>query len=276
MSILRFSLPLLVVSLLANVLLTPLRSGIDSILPPSNNILLLTAHPDDECMFFAPTILSLTKYHVNEKRPNLYSLCLSVGNAEGLGNIRRDELQRSLDVLGVDQGRRWVVDHPELPDNMTVHWDAHAIADVVRPYIVKYNIGTVLTFDRRGISSHPNHYSLPNGIIQLIRDSASNGATPPRLFSLITVPLGQKYIGPIAPLLAKLDLHVASLLDGSTKAHVKRLPVFVSGVEDFWLAIKAMLEHESQMIWFRWLYVAFSRYTWLNEWVEVVPTSSNL
>ncbi|CAL1699298.1 unnamed protein product [Somion occarium] len=142
MSILRFSLPLLVVSLLANVLLTPLRSGIDSILPPSNNILLLTAHPDDECMFFAPTILSLTKYHVNEKRPNLYSLCLSVGNAEGLGNIRRDELQRSLDVLGVDQGRRWVVDHPELPDNMTVHWDAHAIADVVRPYIVKYNIGT--------------------------------------------------------------------------------------------------------------------------------------
>jgi N-acetylglucosaminylphosphatidylinositol deacetylase len=37
-------------------------------------VLLLTAHPDDECMFFAPTILSLLQSSVV-----LFSVCLSVG-----------------------------------------------------------------------------------------------------------------------------------------------------------------------------------------------------
>lgn len=119
MSILRFSLPLLVVGLLANVLIHPLISNTDAILvKPDSNVLLLTAHPDDECMFFAPTILSLTKHHHlehgdGEKKPlNVFSLALSVGDAEGLGDTRREELGRSLDVLGVGEGKRWVVDHP--------------------------------------------------------------------------------------------------------------------------------------------------------------------
>lgn len=38
-------------------------------------ILLITAHPDDECMFFAPTILSLG----NSVRAELFLLCLSEG-----------------------------------------------------------------------------------------------------------------------------------------------------------------------------------------------------
>lgn len=36
--------------------------------------LILTAHPDDECMFFSPTILSLVKQNAHVK-----SLCLSSG-----------------------------------------------------------------------------------------------------------------------------------------------------------------------------------------------------
>ena len=69
-------------------------------------------------MFFAPTLLSLTKNHHiehgdGEKKPlNVFSLALSVGDAEGLGDTRREELGRSLDVLGVGEGKRWVVDHP--------------------------------------------------------------------------------------------------------------------------------------------------------------------
>ena len=109
MSILRFSLPLLVVGLLANVLIHPLISNTDAILvKPDSNVLLLTAHPDDECMFFAPTLLALSR----EERVNVFSLCLSVGNADGLGQTRRHELARSLNVLGVSQNRRWVVDIP--------------------------------------------------------------------------------------------------------------------------------------------------------------------
>lgn len=75
-----------------------------SALPSHSNVLLLTAHPDDEAMFFAPTLLGL--------RNNIFSLCLSVGNADGLGETRKEELVASLDVLGVQEGKRWVVDHP--------------------------------------------------------------------------------------------------------------------------------------------------------------------
>ena len=37
-------------------------------------VLLITAHPDDECMFFAPTIISLTQSNVE-----VFLLCLSEG-----------------------------------------------------------------------------------------------------------------------------------------------------------------------------------------------------
>ena len=66
-------------------------------------------------MFFAPTVLSLAGqdgFVLERKRPELYSLCLSVGNADGLGNTRRAELRKSLDVLGIPDGRNWVVDEP--------------------------------------------------------------------------------------------------------------------------------------------------------------------
>lgn len=85
----------------------------------ASNVLLLTAHPDDECMFFGPTLTSLlqnsgsssTQPAVSEAM-NVFSLCLSAGGADGLGDIRKEELGSSLDVLGIDQLRRWLVDHP--------------------------------------------------------------------------------------------------------------------------------------------------------------------
>ena len=103
----------LVVSYVVVLLGSPAARNLDLLAAPSPskaaNVLLLTAHPDDECMFFSPTILALL---AAEPPPNLYSLCLSVGNADGLGVTRREELGRSLDVLGIEAGRRWVVDRP--------------------------------------------------------------------------------------------------------------------------------------------------------------------
>jgi N-acetylglucosaminylphosphatidylinositol deacetylase len=90
----------------------------------SPRVLLLTAHPDDEAFFFGPTITSLippfaVPASTNESEsdnasgsvtPQVYSLCLSVGNADGLGDIRRRELSDSLDVLGVAKDKRYVLD----------------------------------------------------------------------------------------------------------------------------------------------------------------------
>lgn len=45
-------------------------------------VLLVIAHPDDECMFFGPTVLNFT---ANE-HCTLYLLCLSTGNVASYGN----------------------------------------------------------------------------------------------------------------------------------------------------------------------------------------------
>lgn len=74
----------------------------------SQDILLVTAHPDDEAMFFAPTIMSLSR----KPSLGLFHLCLSSGNADGLGVIRKAELTNSLDVLGIHRDKRWTIDHP--------------------------------------------------------------------------------------------------------------------------------------------------------------------
>lgn len=41
-----------------------------------HRVLLITAHPDDECMFFGPVIQKLSKMNNTQ----LYLMCLSVGN----------------------------------------------------------------------------------------------------------------------------------------------------------------------------------------------------
>jgi N-acetylglucosaminylphosphatidylinositol deacetylase len=112
---------------------------------------------------------------------------------------------------------------------------------------------------------------------------------------LITVPLSIKYISILAPLLAKYDLYVAQILHyissmlesristsgpeprenglelPMSKEHPDSEPmsVFVSGTTEYLTALRAMKEHWSQLVWFRWLNVMFSRYMWVNEWIEV-------
>ena len=71
-----------------------------------HRVLLLTAHPDDEAFFFGPTITALNRLDDLE----LYSLCLSVGDGDGVGEVRVEELGRSLGVLGVIEERRKVLD----------------------------------------------------------------------------------------------------------------------------------------------------------------------
>ncbi|KZT04513.1 LmbE-like protein [Laetiporus sulphureus 93-53] len=272
------------------LLRTDLDDGVDT---PPPRVLLLTAHPDDECMFFAPTVQALVE-HGNKLPPTdtdrleVYSLCLSIGNADGLGSVRRHELDRSLDILGIQEGHRWVEDKSALQDNFTAQWDHQVIADVIMPYVINNNITTILTFDDYGISGHPNHYSLPRGVVHLISSlsvtsSPTNGsALPsiPRLFALVSMPLLSKYTGPLSLLLVPLQRALNGMLlsnsehntvtTGQHDAGPSRV-VFISGAAEYATALRAMRQHRSQLVWFRWLYVTFSRYMWVNDWVEAVP-----
>jgi len=47
------------------------------------------------------------------------------------------------------------------------------------------------------------------------------------------------------------------------------MPLFVAGINEYLAGVRAMRQHGSQLVWFRWLYVSFSRYMWVNQWAEV-------
>lgn len=61
-----------------------------------SKFLLITAHPDDECMFFTPTIRNLIRNGCE-----IELICLSTGDFDGKGRIRRRELKKSTEVLGI-------------------------------------------------------------------------------------------------------------------------------------------------------------------------------
>ncbi len=62
----------------------------------NGNVLLIIAHPDDECMFFSPTILALTR----RAPQNVYLLCLSEGKYVSLVQYRSPLCLVYLNSLG--------------------------------------------------------------------------------------------------------------------------------------------------------------------------------
>lgn len=108
-------------------------------LPPAPiNVLLITAHPDDEAMFFAPFVRQLSKW------AKLHVLCFSNGNFYGHGTLRAQELIQSCVVLGVTQECVSLVnDDAAFPDSPLVEWDVSQVRSSIELHCkstVKFNI----------------------------------------------------------------------------------------------------------------------------------------
>lgn len=71
----RMIFALIICSVIIFVLLLWKKFGGKNSLNPQGNVLLITAHPDDECMFFSPTLLSLQQ----QQAVRVHLLCLSEG-----------------------------------------------------------------------------------------------------------------------------------------------------------------------------------------------------
>ena len=78
-------------------------------------VLLVISHPDDESMFFGPTIQALRRAGART-----HILCLSNGDADGLGAVREKELEIARKFLGVDSSE--VVNDSKLKDGFKEAW----------------------------------------------------------------------------------------------------------------------------------------------------------
>ena len=106
--------------------------------------LIVTAHPDDESMFFLPLLHSLgNRPSSSNERWQTHVLCLSRGSYDGLGRIREKELQACAAYLGLSLDHVQALDDPKLQDGMKNQWDVVHIAGIVAEYVQKNDIDAV-------------------------------------------------------------------------------------------------------------------------------------
>ncbi|KAH6680595.1 putative deacetylase LmbE-like domain-containing protein [Halenospora varia] len=244
----------------------------------NKRICLLIAHPDDEAMFFAPTVLALTEPSLGN---HVKILCLSSGDADGLGETRKKELIKSGISLGLrKEDDVFIVESPEFPDSMTTTWDKTKIAallssafapNLANPMKNKSvdaptaTIDVLITFDKTGISSHPNHISLFHGAHHFISSLIHNRPgwnCPVDMYTLTTVSVLRKYTSFFDALVSMCVMIISKKQLGD---HPSPL-IFLSGPPEVRTAQKAMTDaHKSQMKWFRWGWIGLSRYMVLND-----------
>lgn len=211
-------------------------------------VLLVTAHPDDECMFFGPVIMKL-----QQERCQIYLLCLSTGDAYNLGVQRKQELWDACEILGIPSSHITLCKSPHLPDDATRRWEESLVASLILNQVETIQADIVITFDQDGISGHPNHCSLFYGVASLCMQRR----LPPycRVYVLESINLLRKY---------------SVMLDGPISYFMSSVVYCVSWREKCKIK-KAMEAHKTQLVWFRYLYFMFSRYMYLNTFKEIEP-----
>lgn len=212
----------------------------------------------------------------------------SIGDADGLGEIRKKELQGSASTLGLrSESDVLVLEDSRFPDSMTTSWPTDAIAKVLssafspRDETAKKSgngtntegpsatIDVLLTFDNSGISSHPNHISLYNGArawLSGLMVGKSGWRCPVDMYTLTTTNIVRKYSSffdaPLTMFLAAIGAR------GSAKEKRERPPIllFINGFSEYRKGQFAMVRgHKSQMRWFRWGWIGIGRYMIVND-----------
>lgn len=111
--------------------------------PDTNGIkraLLVTAHPDDESMFFLPLVRSLVDA---PSEWELHLLCLSRGNFDGLGATRELEMRTCAAFLGIAAANVRVLEEPALQDGMQTQWNEGRVAELALEYMEDRGISAV-------------------------------------------------------------------------------------------------------------------------------------
>ncbi|GAB2292282.1 hypothetical protein Dimus_026531 [Dionaea muscipula] len=209
------------------------------------NILLVIAHPDDESMFFSPTLNYLTS-----RGHNVHIICLSTGNSDGIGNTRKDELYGACAILKVPLKQVKVINHMDLQDGFGKVWNHTLVAKIVEEEVIAGDIDLVVTFDQYGVSGHCNHRDVHFGIRKLLIDLQHRKV---EAWALVSTNLLRKYCGPV-------DIWLSMLF---AIAHPSKEALCLLNGHPL-KSYHAMAQHASQWVWFRKLFVSFSSYTYVN------------
>jgi N-acetylglucosaminylphosphatidylinositol deacetylase len=197
----------------------------------NHNILFITAHPDDESLFFSPLILML------QPTNRLRLLCLSNGNSKGLGKVREEELGKAVKYLGLEGYR--VVDDSLLQDGKNANWSQNVISQYIQEEINKHRITLVISFDSIGITGHPNHQAISRALVEL------NGKDQTKYWQLESC----------GPLRMKIGICDSVISVWNQWSAINLNPFVV------W---KALRFHRSSFDYKRKIYALFSRYTYIN------------
>lgn len=184
--------------------------------------LLLIAHPDDETMFFSPTIT---------QPQNLTILCLSSSNNIINSIIRKQE------ILNFTKKHNIKLIIHNLIDNEDWNISDITILILYLDMIMCFDI--VYTFDKCGVSGHKNHISCYNAMYSL------RGKIKAKILFLKSKNLWNKYF---------IDV---------TRSELRYTNEFYGRC--MWDMVVC---YKSQMRWYRYLYIIFSNYMIINDFLD--------
>lgn len=233
--------------------------------------MLVTSHPDDESMFFGPTIQTLHRLGAH-----VHILCLSNGGADGLGALRMKELESVQTYLGIRSLK--VVNDPRMQDGFDKRWPVEVIASSVEASVHRVAADVVLTFDSRGVSGHPNHTATFRGVLFWMvgqghrrghDDETSDEMTRTQKTGVARDGDGPKTKAPkvvqvwvlVSTNVVRKFLMMADVFASFFLLEPRDTLVAASNPMQL---MRAMRMHESQWVWYRKLFIFFSRYSYVN------------
>jgi N-acetylglucosaminylphosphatidylinositol deacetylase len=206
------------------------------------NVCVVISHPDDETLFFLPTLINAIR-----SNNQVHLLCLSKGNVDGLGETRSKELNAAVRLLGMRADRVKIIDDKKLPDSMGAYWDKEVINKYVDKYVQDNHIQALITFDSSGISNHINHRAVHYAVKHYISNHSNLSA-----YELITTNIVRKYCSVLEIIFSFIE---AKILNKEIHLVTHFNPLLNDG---------CMRAHTSQYLWYRKLFVIFSRYSFIN------------
>ena len=108
-----------------------------------------------------PILNSLRDHH------HLHILCLSDGDADGLGSTRSREILKAAAVLGIAVDNARVINDDRLVDGMKERWPHDVIQNHTHVFVKDFQLSVLLTFDGHGVSGHPNHCAVANALANI-------------------------------------------------------------------------------------------------------------